>query len=106
MFGIICNARKGRSLGIDVLALVDRTRNKNRWWTSDNPNIAICYTSEPAALFAASRLRKNNVRVVPFSRLKSLLSSQVEAIEEAERDADHQNGMAAVEFGWDGHKNV
>ncbi len=104
MYGIICNARKGSSLGIDVLALVDRSRSKRFWWTSDNANIAMCYRKKEAADFAAGRLKKNGARVVPFSEVQRVLSRQVTRIREAEREASESACLDAVELGWDGHK--
>lgn len=107
MYGIICNARKGK--GISILALVDRGRSKRLWWTSDNANIAICYESKSAAEFAASRLTKNNVRVEPFVRVQQLLNMQHATRQrlEAEWERDNMDRYLRAEgegLGWDAHK--
>ena len=110
MFGVICDARKGRDLGVNYLALVDRGRSKALWWTSDNARIAISYSSREAAEFAASRLKMNRARVVPFHEVRRLLSAQASLTqswaEECERRKDHQEAMNATELGWDAHKSA
>lgn len=98
MFAIICDARAGESLGIDVLALVDRAKSRRRWWTSDDASIALAYEKRTAADFAARRLRRNNVHVVPFSVAARQLNRQASAI-------DHHEAMTSLEEGWDGHKD-
>lgn len=103
-YAIICDARKGSGLGVKYLALIDRARSTRLWWTSDNPNIAICYKKKCAAEFAASRLRHNNARVVPFSQAQSILHSQMLSIREAEDDKEHETILDSMEEGWDGHK--
>ena len=106
MYGIICDARKGEGLGIDTLALVDRSKSSRFWWTSDNANIAMCYRKRSAASFAAGRLKKNNVRVVPFGVAQDILGIQSRLISEAERDREHLAILDALEDGWGGHKNA
>lgn len=106
MYGIVCNARKGSSLAINTLALVDRSRSKRLWWTSDNANIAMCYRKKEAAEFAASRLKKNSARVIPFSNVQQILTMQARSISEAQREAEESALLDAVELGWDGHKNA
>ena len=105
MYGIICNARKGKGLGVGVLALVDRSRSKRLWWTSDNANIAICYRSRSAADFAARRLKKNAVRVVEFRDVQRLLADQARNISEVEREREHQSILNEMDQGWDAHKS-
>ena len=34
-YAILCDARKGSSLGVEKIALVDRKKTKSQWWTSD-----------------------------------------------------------------------
>lgn len=97
-FAIICEARAGHSLGITTLALVDRGKSRSRWWTSDNPSLAICYRKESAARFAARRLRRNSVRVIPFAYAATILREQSTEIM-------HHDAMADCERGWDDHKD-
>lgn len=87
-FAIIQDARKGASLGIQFLALVDRAKSRRHWWTSDNANIALCYRKKAAADFAAKRLKRNNARVVSFERAAAILRSQSQSITDAEEDGD------------------
>lgn len=108
MFGIICDARKGK--GISTLALVDRARSKRLWWTSDDANIAICYESKSAAEFAAGRLKKNNARVVPFVRVQQTLNDQRSRRQDLEgwwiEDNVTRDRLNEGEgLGWDAHKN-
>jgi len=103
-YAIICDARKGGKLGVDTLALVDRSKSRRLWWTSDNPRIAISYRSRDAAEFAAGRLRRNRARVVPFDQAVRILNQQAEGVRDAEREFEHQSALAACEEGWDGHK--
>lgn len=105
-YAIICNARKGASLGVGVLGLVDRSKSKSLWWTSDAPNLLLIYQKRDAADFAAKRLRQNRPRVVAADEARRLLSSQSRNICRAENEADHAAAMADAEAGWDGHKDL
>lgn len=98
-YAIICNARKGHNLGVDVLGLVDRSKSKRLWWTSDAPNLLLIYQKRDAADFAAKRLRKNKPRVVPADEARRLLTSQSRNICRAEIEADHAAAMAEAEAG-------
>lgn len=97
-FAIICEARAGDSLGIGILALVDRGKTKAAWWTSDNPSIAIRYEKPTAARFAARRLRFNRARVVDFD-------DAMKAIREQSLEIIHAQALADSEQGWDSHKD-
>jgi hypothetical protein len=96
-FAIICDARKGHGLGIDILVLVDRGKCRSQWWTSDDPTIALDYTKKSAAQFAARRLKRNHARVVPFEHA-------VQALRDQAREIMHNEAMDDAEAGWDGHK--
>ena len=107
MYGIIQDARKGVGLGVEVLALVDRSRSRRFWWTSDNANIAICYEKKSAADFAAGRLKRNGARVVRFFEVQRLLSEQVNRMNSIEANAAHEAIIAEGEGpGWDAHKDA
>ena len=103
-FGIVCNARTGK--GIRKLALVDRSKSKRLWWTSDDPTIAIEYRSKNAAEFACSRLKHNRPSVVPFSELQRILEKQSSTRRRIESEWCIEEGRIAMEAGWDGHKNA
>lgn len=106
MFGIIQDARKGK--GIKSLALVDRARCRTQWWTTDDPNIALCYEKKSAAEFAARRLKRNSARVVPFVRVQQILNEQRarrwQLESEWDQDNAHRQALHESESGWDGHK--
>ncbi len=103
MFGIICDARKGK--GIRTLALVDRSRSKRLWWTSDNANIAMCYRKRDAADFAAARLKKNRARVVNFADVQDILTAQKHKRTILEVDWEHERDWVEGDRSWDAHKS-
>jgi hypothetical protein len=96
-YAIICDARKGHQLDIDVLALVDRKRCKSSWWTSDDFGLIMRFKKKSAALFSCKRLRKNNARVVDYKDAKRYISEQC-------LDILHNEGINCDGGGWDGHK--
>ena len=49
------------------LFLVDRSKIKNRWWTSDWTE-AMQFYKESAAKIQASKLQKNNPRVITINQ--------------------------------------
>lgn len=97
-YAIICDARKGHNLGIDILALVDRAKSRRYWWTSDNPHIMINYRSKRAAQFACKRLRRNNARIVDYSFAVKCVAAQNKNISEYEDYIDDYDQS------WDAHK--
>lgn len=96
-YSIICDARKGRAIGVETLALVNRAACKSRWWTSDSPSIMMRFRSRSAAEYSLRGLRKNNPRIVPSDYAEGVLREQ--SIQK-----DIAAGNAASEQGWDGHK--
>jgi len=82
-YGIICRAKTGK--GITRLALVDRTKTRRLWWTSDDPAIALCYERKNAAEFACGRLKKNSPRVVTFDEACQMLRYQADVRRVMER---------------------
>ena len=99
MFAIICDARAGQDKGIEVLALVDRKKSKNIWWTSDDASIILGYVKESAAISACNNINFNSPRVVP-------LKVAVQFIKEQESEIMNNAALDDAEAGWDGHKNV
>ena len=97
-YAIICDARSGKRYGIDTLALVDRSKTKKRWWTSDCPELIMKFRKKSAADYSAKRMRKNNARVVAFDEAYEIITTQDETI--GIHEANMEN-----EAGWDGHKN-
>lgn len=98
-YAIICDARKGQNLGVEILALVDRSKSRKYWWTSDAPCIAINYRSLSAATFACNRLCKNNARIVDHSKAVEMLNQQARMIDLLSEDIDD------FDPSWDAHKD-
>ena len=97
-YSIICNARKGNDLGISKLGLVDRSKSKSYWWTSDNPNLLMKFEKKEAALFSCKRLRKNNPVVVNSDIAIRIINEQAINLENLIDDFDSEGA------GWDAHK--
>lgn len=98
-YSIICDARAGESLGISILALVDRRLTKRQWWTSDNSSLILGYEKRGAAEFACRRLRRNHARIVSTADARRMIREQNNEIE-------HQTAMMDSEQGWDSHKSA
>ncbi len=97
-YAIVCDARQGWKMGIDTLALVDRSKTKKRWWTSDSSHLIMQFIKEAAAQYSAKRLMRNNARVVPYSEAVLIIEEQDKSIMHHEADADSC-------LGWDEHKD-
>lgn len=97
-WSIICRARQGHRMGIRCLALVDRSKSKSGWWTSDNTCIILHYRSKTAAEYACKRLRRNKPEVVTYECAVRLIKEQDCLIMEHE-------ATEAMGEGWDGHKD-
>ena len=96
-FSIICDARCGGKLGITTLALVDRSKSKRSWWTSDRADLVLNYRKESAAKFACGRLIKNNARVVSYSDAIGIIKAQ-------DSEITYHEASRGSEVGWDAHK--
>ena len=96
-YAIICDARQGWKLGIRTLALVDRSKTKRRWWTSDSTNLIMEFIKESAAEYSSRRLRRNNARVVNYETAVNIINEQ---------DCDIMHHEADSELGWDSHKDT
>lgn len=83
-FAVIQDARMGGELGIKTLALVDRSKTKSTWWTSDDVFLILKYRHRGAAEYAANRLKRNNARVVPYEQACQLIADQQQEILRAE----------------------
>ena len=80
-YAVICDARMGKSEGIQILALVDRSITTKKWWTDTDPSIILKYTHEAPAEYCASRLKENNPRVVPYQQAVNIIHNQKYAAE-------------------------
>jgi hypothetical protein len=79
-FSIICDARHGEAYAVEVLALVDRTKEKEIWWTSDDPTIILKYNSYRTVQQTIRRLKFNNPRIVTYEEAVSIIQKQQQRI--------------------------
>lgn len=86
MYAIICDARQGQSLGVTVLALVDRQLYRHEWWTSDKPDKIMRFMKRDAAEFSLSRFKFNNPRIVLYAEAVTLIEMQRESIKAEQFD--------------------
>lgn len=77
-FAIISDARKGASLGIKILALVDRKKISKYWWTGDKASKIMHFKTEKEAIERCSKFKKGRARVVSFMRAKQDIRAQEE----------------------------
>lgn len=86
-WSIVCDARRGKDLGIRILALVDRRVQTNRWWTSDESAAVAVWRDRDTAEKVCSRFAQNNCRVVRAADAVSVIAEQAERIVEKAIDA-------------------
>ena len=79
-YAVICDARHGEAYAVKYLALVDRTKERNLWWTSDDPTIVLKYVRHHAAAYAVKRLKHNNPRIVSYEEAVSIIQQQQQSI--------------------------
>jgi hypothetical protein len=87
-WSIVCDAQRGRHLGIRILALVDRRRYDVRWWTSDEPQALCVWRNRADAQRVCDRFTRNCARVVRYSDAVSVIAEQQERIQEREQHAE------------------
>lgn len=97
-YAIICDARneKGQEIGIRTLAMVDRSKRRDVWWTSDDADSIMRFANRGAAERKCRSLRHNYPRVVSFADAVKEINEQDEAASEASGEF--------ADLGWDGHK--
>jgi hypothetical protein len=96
-WAILCTARRGRDIGIDKLALVDRSKSRRWWWTSDDSSLILNYRLKTAADFACRRLTRNATEVVSYVDAVRIIDSQ-------DNDIIMHEANVEAEMGWDAHK--
>jgi hypothetical protein len=79
-YAIICDARGGQELGIDTLAMVDRSKTTAEFWTSDKTHLIMRFLSPKVATKVADRLRHNRPRVVEYDFARGVIERQNSAI--------------------------
>ena len=95
-YAIVCDARKGADLGISHLALVDRRKSRELWWTSDDSNLILKFESKLKAQQRLRRLKHNNPQILDYNMA-------VEWIEDQEREILE---MTEGDPSWDAHKEA
>ena len=83
-WSIVCDAQRGRHLGIRILGLVDRRRYDQHWWVSDKPEVICVWHSREDAARVCERFTRNNARVVRASDAVSVIEEQRDRIREHE----------------------
>lgn len=87
-WSIVCDAQRGKHLGIRILALVDRRRYDVRWWTSDQPHAVCVWRRREDAEKVCERFTRNNPRVVRSADAVSVIAEQQDRIREHEQDEE------------------
>ena len=85
-YAIVCDARRGQELGIDTLAMIDRSKTTKDFWTSNAPHLIMCFFNPRVAGKVASRLRHNNPRVVEYAFARRVIERQKDSIDEVESE--------------------
>lgn len=75
MCAIICDARKGNE-NFDYLALVDRSKSKKSWWTSDESLIIKNFSSINEANSALCKINFNNPKIVKYEDAERIIKNQ------------------------------
>jgi hypothetical protein len=83
-WSIVCDAQRGRYLGIRILALVDRRKYDQRWWVSDQPDAVCVWHDREDAARVCERFTRNNARVVRSADAVSVIAEQRDRIRELE----------------------
>lgn len=96
MYAIICDANQGRELGINNLALVDRTLTKKLWWTSDNSSIIMNFRKRDLAEAVLKKLHHNNPQIVSFQIALNMINYQSKQV--------IAESLSDYELGWDDYK--
>lgn len=65
-WSILCIARKGQEMGIELLAMTDKAKHPKDNWTSDNAELVIKFYSKETVERVCSRLEHNHPQVVDY----------------------------------------
>lgn len=105
-YAIICTATKGSCLDIETLAMVDRLKVKNKWWTTDSLRIIKFFDSKQEAESICDKLKFNNPKVVPYAYALELIRAQNKTVKSNYDYFDRINlDNTDYEQGWDSHKH-
>ena len=88
---VIRDAYKGDSLGIGILALIDRSKTTKSWWTSDDVSLMMIFKNKSSADIQAKKLRIGNPRVISFNTAKQIISEQRSSIKSIENEQYIEN---------------
>ena len=82
-YAIICDARRGAEMGIDTLAMTDRSKAHGDYWTSDDARLIMRFRNPVTARKVAERLRHNVPRVVEYAYALGIIERQKASIDKA-----------------------
>lgn len=91
-YAIVCDARRGRHIGLTTLALVDRNKTKEQWWTSHESHLILRLWDRQAAENRINKLSIGNPRIVMFEEAVKIIEDQETMImqHEAEESAGEE----------------
>lgn len=95
-YAIICDANQGQEFGINHLALVDRTKTKRLWWTSDDSSIIMNFKKRELAEAVLKRLHHNNPQIVSYQTALNTINNQSKQL--------LAESLDDYELGWDDYK--
>ena len=81
MYGIISQAKKGQAIGLRHIALVDRRKTRDAWWTSQSAGLVMSFPSRAAAEARAAGISQGDPRVVRIETVRRLVAAQAKAID-------------------------
>lgn len=96
-YAIICEARSGFELGITTLALVDRKKVRDSFWTSDSIHDIYEIKTKRKAKEILSKLHFNDPEIVSYKTARKIINDQ-------NNEIIHNQALSDMELGWDGHK--
>lgn len=79
-FSVICDARKGASMGVNTLVLCDQKISPGIFWTSDDSKKVMRFRNKSVASAASRRFKFNNCRVVDYEEALGIIHRQFNSV--------------------------
>ena len=79
-YSILCTARQGKEMGIEQLAMTDKSRYPRTSWTSDDPEMFVKFYSKHHVDKVCERLQHNQPVVVDYWEAIDVVRKQAESI--------------------------
>lgn len=100
-YAIICNARRGRWLGIEYIALA-KSRGGDGWWSTTDQNSVLLIPTLEEAQRRLESIRLNDPRIIPYERACKIMRDQAASVD---RERIRRENEAAMDDpSWDAHK--